>query len=306
MTRHSPQTAEGARFAALLANLALTPRQRASGNIAWRNLARRLNGMYWGLDKDFQSNTLLLGSWGKRTAIRPPTDVDMLFVLPGEFLGRYRDQIGRINAPSRVLQLMRSRLLNHYPDTAIRGDGPVLSVPLASMQVEVVPAFEFGTRFKTCHTSDGGSFRIWDPTAELRALENSNRRTFGNTRDLIRLVKCWRRQTNVPLKPFALELLAVAFLDHWKSAPVDIDEYPRMIAQFFTYLANRARGRVSVPGAKETLWFGDEWEVRASRAARYSRQAITWSHDGDLAEAGRWWQVLFGTYVPLRPPVYSR
>lgn len=299
MSREEPMTVEGVRFAYLLDNLVLTPTQRAGGNTAWRGVARRLNQLYWDIDGHRQ-NTLLIGSWGKRTAVRPPTDIDLLFVLPNDLKDRYRGMSGAMNAPSRVLQLVRNRLLGHYPATAIRGDGPIISVPLRSMRVEVVPVFKFGERFQSCETSGGGTFRVFDPRAELRALENSNRRTRGSTKDLIRLAKCWRYCDTVPLKAFAIELLTIAFLNQWRYAPVGIDEYPRMLVQFFDYLVRRSGGRVSVPGANETVWLGDAWKGRAERAASRARHALSWANAGNELEAGRWWQAIFGTYVPMQ------
>lgn len=299
MTRHATDTPQGARMVALLKNLRLTPKQRAAGRRNVTSVCRLLHELYWGAS-DPDEHAMLIGSWGKRTAVRPPGDVDVLFELPRDLLAEYRGSAGESNVPSRILQRLRQRLLTSYPDTAIRGTGPVLVVPFASLKVEVVPAFAYGDRFQICDTLDGGRMRVIDPGAELSQLETSNRNTRTNTRDLIRMLKCWRHCANAPLKPFWIERLAIAFLDKWSSAPVSVDDYPQMLVAFFKYLASRAGGRFSAPGIQETIWIGDAWLPRVERAHAAATTALALDRAGRHRDAGDCWQFLFGTYIPQR------
>ena len=78
----------------------------------------------------------IVGSWGKGTAIRPPTDVDIFFELPVEVYHRINSNSG--NVQSQLLQEVRNHLLRTYPQTTMRGDGQVVTVGFNSIAVEVV------------------------------------------------------------------------------------------------------------------------------------------------------------------------
>ena len=41
------------------------------------------------------ANSLLIGSWGKRTQVRPPRDVDILFLLPSDVYHRFQQREGK-------------------------------------------------------------------------------------------------------------------------------------------------------------------------------------------------------------------
>lgn len=301
MSRHEPTTPIGRRFDALLDNLRLTPRQRDEGNRKWRGVVQVLNQLYYKSTSE-TDHSILLGSWGKRTAIRPPSDVDVMFVLPNEVRSRYKND-SRSSVQSYVLQLIKKRLEPFYPDTTLRGDGPTIALSLAAMHVEVVPAFAFGPtgeRFHILHTANGGYYKLVNPREELRNIENSHRRSESCTRDLIRLAKCWRYHCSVPLKSFCLELLAIDFLDQWDKPSPTIDDYPRMMRDFLAYLVKRGDGRVSVPSADETIWLGDQWVSRAESGCKRAAKALAWKKPEEVDEAVRWWQMVFGTNITLR------
>ena len=104
-----------------------------------------------------------------------------------------------------------------YFNTDIRGDGQVVSVPFSSYFVEVVPAFKLTDgKYWICDTNDGGRYKTFDPEAEKSNIELSNQSTKNNTRDLIRMLKCWQDYCDVPLKSFIIELLVIDFLRTWE------------------------------------------------------------------------------------------
>ena len=49
-------------------------------------------------------------------------------------------------------------------------------------------------------------------------MKESNDKTNDNTRELVRMLKCWQDVCGVPAKSFWLELLAIGFLDQWQYA----------------------------------------------------------------------------------------
>jgi tRNA nucleotidyltransferase (CCA-adding enzyme) len=88
-------------------------------------------------------NSFLIGSWAKHTRIRPPRDIDLVFVLPDDVYLRYENRVG--NKQSQLLQEVRDVLRASYPRTDIRGDGPVVGVGFGSFDVEVVPSFKLSS-----------------------------------------------------------------------------------------------------------------------------------------------------------------
>ncbi len=71
------------RFRAFLESLAITGDQAKDGRIKHRSIVSCLNRAYWN-SRDDTTHRILIGSWGKFTRVRPPRDVDILFVLPTE------------------------------------------------------------------------------------------------------------------------------------------------------------------------------------------------------------------------------
>ena len=56
----------------------------------------------------------------------------------------FRSETG--NKQSQLLQEIKGALEKSFPNTAIKGDGPVVKIPFTSYNVELVPAFELTWR----------------------------------------------------------------------------------------------------------------------------------------------------------------
>ena len=69
------------RFKGFINNLAITPAQREDGETKQAGVRACLNRRYHGHSSE-TANSLLIGSWGKATRVRPSRDVDILFLLP--------------------------------------------------------------------------------------------------------------------------------------------------------------------------------------------------------------------------------
>jgi hypothetical protein len=232
------------RFDALLANLELKPYQVEDGKTKYKGVTRCLNARYYYSNSE-TANGILVGSWGKQTQIRPPRDVDILFQLPKSVYDRFQSRFG--NRQSQLLQEVKDVLTGTYSATKMRGDGQVVIVPFATHTVEVVPAFLLdNTQYWVCNTHDGGKYVNFDPTAEANSVsssEGANR----NTRDLIKMLKCWQGYCSVPLKSFHLELLAVEFLRKWEHAGHTTVYYDWMVRDVFKFMVGRANGWLFAP-----------------------------------------------------------
>lgn len=285
------------RFHQLTENVKLTTEQRNDGNAARNSVCRCLNQHYYGWNHE-TANSMFIGSWGKDTQIRPPRDVDVLFRLPKSVYDRFQGRFG--NRQSQLLQEVRGVLLKKFSRTDVRGDGPVVLVPFSAYNVELVPAFDQGNgSYFICITSDGGQYKAVSYDAELSRLVASNNRTNGNTRNLIRMMKCWQGVCNVALKSFWIEIMAIDFLETYQYATNSMVYYDWMTRDFFTYIISRANRWVSVPGTVEMIYIGDDWKSKAETAKRRSEKACEYEAQKDNANAGTEWQKIFGTYIPI-------
>jgi hypothetical protein len=105
------------RFNQFLENLKITADQAEDGETKHKGVVASLNQAYWGY-RDETANRILIGSWGKTTRVRPPRDVDILFILPNELYWQFEKRRG--NRQSQLLQDIRSVLRVSNPATDIR------------------------------------------------------------------------------------------------------------------------------------------------------------------------------------------
>jgi hypothetical protein len=286
----------GQRFEALLANLTLTTDQRNDGTTNHTGVRSCLNSYYYGTTSGY-SNSMLVGSWGKNTEVRPPRDIDVLFVLPDSVYQRFQSRQG--NRQSQLLQEVKDVLARKYARTNIRGDGPVVLVPLSTYSIELVPAFKIYTsQYYIPITAKGGSYKTFDPDAEIAKVKNSDSSTNGNARALIRMMKRWQEYCSVPIKSFWLELIAIDFLAWWQYRDKSTTYYDWMVRDFFGHLIGKANSYLSVPGTGEIMWIGDSWKSKAESAQGRAVKACKYEADNNPYYAGDEWQKIFGDFIP--------
>lgn len=284
------------RFTQLLNNLAVTSYQASDGQTKQAGVRACLNRHYYENSSE-TANSMLIGSWGKRTRVRPPRDIDILFLLPPAVYWRFQERSG--NKQSQLLQEVRGVLAESYPQTKMRGDGQVVVVPFNTTPIEVAPGFRCtdGTII-ICDTNQDGRYKTSTAEAELNDLTTYDALWNGNLRALIRMMKQWQRECNVPLKSFQFERLAIEFLQNWPDSNTrDVFWYDWMVRDFLGYLIGRANGYLFMPGSGEYVTLGSEWLSRAQTAYRYAVRACDYERDDNETLAGGDWQQIFGSAV---------
>lgn len=289
------------RFNQFLSNLMLTEAQRQDGKTKHEGVRYCLNRWYYDSYSSI-NNSFLVGSWGKNTEIRPPRDIDVMFVLPYSVYERYEKVTG--NKQSKLLQEVKNVLQASYPNTKMKADGQVVIVPFESYAVEVVPAFLLKNgRYWICDTNDGGKYKESDPDAEIAKVRTSNDDTKGNTRDLIRMLKRWQEYCSVPMKSFWLELLAIEFLPTWQHKGNGTTYYDWLVRDFFRWLSVKGKSSLNyliVPGTAEILWIGNDWASKADSAKGRADKAAEYDNGTTRYPclAGEEWQKIFGDFIP--------
>ena len=95
------------RFTQFHNNLTLTPLQQRDGWKKKRGVVNCLNRHYYLAPSD-PDNSFLIGSWAKDTAVRPPRDVDLCFLLPQAVYQRFQGYAW--NRQSALLQEVKDVL----------------------------------------------------------------------------------------------------------------------------------------------------------------------------------------------------
>jgi hypothetical protein len=136
------------------------------------------------------------------------------------------------------------------------------------------------------------------PWHEVVAINAADQRTNNNARPLIRMLKCWQANCNVPIRSFYLELLVIEFLDSWQYKLQGLFFYDWMCRDFFKWMISRANGAVFAPGTYDAMWIGDAWKTRAETAYVRAAKACEFEYGNSMIPAGDEWQKIFGTDIP--------
>lgn len=288
------------RFKIFLSNLELTSAQHQDGLTKACGVISCLNAAYYGHSSNTE-NAFFIGSWAKKTRIRPPRDVDIYFLLPLAVYNRFEAYSGNANKQSALLQEVKSKLLLSYTTSTIKGDGPVVLADFNSYTVEVVPAFLYDQNelsYYVSNTKDGGSYKKTMPFHEIDAITAADSRNANNVRRLIHMLKAWQAYCSVQIKSFYLELLAIEFTDQWAFNQCDYFYYDWITRDFFKWVVTKANAFLWAPGTNEKLWLGDAWKSRADSAYLRALKACDYERANDMGNAGDEWQKIFGPNIP--------
>lgn len=154
----------------------------------YHTVTKAINREFWGSVNDDTSNSIYVGSYGRGTAI-DSSDIDILVSLPQAEYNRYT--YSAYNGQSRLLQAVRSALLEVYPRSQIKADGQVVKIDFSDgMKFEILPAFKqvplgYGWGLSTPPTytypdsNMGGNWKSTNPKAEQEAMKEKNKLSNG-------------------------------------------------------------------------------------------------------------------------------
>ncbi|MEW2915512.1 hypothetical protein AB1A64_00425 [Ruegeria sp. ANG10] len=284
------------RFKSIQSNLSLLPQEVEDAETKLGGVIRSVNRAY--RNESCVGYYMLAGSWGKRTAIHPPSDIDLLCFLPAEVFHQFNVREG--NKPSQLLQHVRGSLGTTYPQTRIRGDGQVVVIEFNSIKIEVVPAFHGQDGGVVIgDTNDGGRWKSIDPNAEIYHLDCSDQSFNGNVRKITRIVKQWKQHCDVPIKSFHIERLVQEALAQMGWGGSNEFWFDWIIRDTFLYMWGRAGGGFYMPGRYlEWIDLGDDWRSKAWTAYERAEKACSFERDNMNLSAGAEWQKIFGNVIP--------
>lgn len=207
-------------------------------------VASRRDEITKALNKDFRAkkdgstdHKLMVGSFGRHTAIKGVSDLDMIFILPPGLRADYDGDSG----PRKMLERVRDDLKARYTNTDIRVDQCVVRVQFTSnaFKFEVQPAFEnLDGSFDYPDTKSEG-WKVTKPREEITATRECNGRTSTNLRHLARMARAWRNQNGVNMGGLLIDTLVYKFFsqtDEYNSAGTG--SFDLMARDFFEFLMN--------------------------------------------------------------------
>lgn len=156
-------------------------------------IAKKLNKHYYNLDNDTDSHLYIVGSVGRKTAIKNSSDLDIIFDLPNDVFKRFDEH--ETNGQSNLLQEVKNVLKERYPRTEISGDGQVVVINFSDYTVELVPGFKQESgKFKYPDTNDGGSWKITDPLSEQKECKSCDDISNEKFYDFCHIIRAWKNK----------------------------------------------------------------------------------------------------------------
>lgn len=272
--------------------------QEVMGSISYRykRLTRQLNTTFWNTDSE-SSHSRYIGSYGRDTAARGVSDIDVYFQLPFSIYEQYNGYLG--NGQSALLQTVRTSISNTYPTTSLRGDGQVVVIPFTdSITFELLPGFANTDGSITFPDANGGGcWRTCNPTAEMSAFAARNADANHNLKAIGRMARVWKGQNGVDMSGMLIDTLAYNFIGPWAYKDKSYMYHDYLVRDFFLYLSqiDSAQERWSAPGSGSWVRRSGAFERKAKVAYDAAVEAIRQESAGYTWAARQSWQLIFGT-----------
>ena len=150
-------------FKNFLSNIKISDFKSTQVSNRYQEITKALNIKFRNTESRF-NNCLQVGSYGRWTAIKGISDLDMLYILPSSKWDEYNKQGGQ----SKLLQDTKNAILARYPNTTVFVDRLVVCVQYTDFHVEVQPVFKQDDgSYKYPDTYNGGQWKNTKPQAVI-------------------------------------------------------------------------------------------------------------------------------------------
>ncbi len=279
----------------------LTIQNGNSISTRYKAITRRLNTDFWNTTSE-TSHSLYVGSYGRNTAIRGFSDLDMAFELPSALYSQYDAYSS--NGQSALLQAVRSSMKKTYPTSSIGGDGQVVVVSFQDgVTFEVVPVFNNqGGTYTYPDSNNGGTWKTTNPKPEIQAIKNRNIVCNNNLIPLCRMMRAWKKKWNVPIGGLLIDTLAYQFIENYEYRDKSYLYYDFMCRDFFKWMSDQSSEQVfwRAPGSGQYVYGKGLFQYKAKQCYNIALEAIA---DETATPKREWsakyeWRRIFGTAFP--------
>jgi len=262
-------------------------------------ISMRYGELTFALNKEFRNteskttNTLQVGSFGRKTGVNGISDLDMLYIMPKSTWETYID-----GKQLKLLQEVKVAILSRYPKTVIRVDRLVVTVTYADFHVEVQPVFEQDDgSFKYPDTKNGGAWKVTKPREEMNAVAELDTEENSNLRRLCKMARSWRNKHGVGMGGLLIDTLAYNFLKSINEYDAkSFLYYDELSRDFFKYLSELPKqDRYSAPGSNQHVKVKKAFQRKAKKAYDLCLKAI--EAEGTKGVNDKWKKV-FGRPFP--------
>lgn len=278
-------------FQRMIETLTLTDQKEREVNAQKQGLRRKLD-QYLSISEEF-----VAGSFGRRTAIHPLHDVDLMLVLNPN---AHEELLGR--PPEACLKLLQDTVYKCYPEKGLpKVQRRSVNIQFTGTEIglDLVPAFK--DQAADVYWIPDRERPAWiktNPRVHAEKCNEANRRAGNKLKVLVKLGKYWNRKEEGILKSFHLEVMSYEL---FSSAP---GSYTEGLRDLFSGLSDTVLKRVPDPAQLNYVDEGMDQQNRTNirnkllGAARTAGEAIAANRNGNTNQAHKLWRVLLGDVYP--------
>lgn len=278
-------------FEGFINNLSINNKGEISCRYA--ELTKTLNKHFRNTDSE-TSNTLQVGSFGRKTGINGISDLDMLYIMPQSSWDKYNVPNGQY----KLLSDAKEAILKRYSSTDVSVDRLVVSVKFSNFYMEVQPVFEQNDRsFKYPDTKNGGSWKTTKPREEIAAISLADEQKNKNLRRLCKMIRAWRNKHGLVMGGLLIDTLAYNFLN--SSTYYDDKSYlyyDWLSRDFFKYLSELPeQTEYAALGSRQRVKVKKKFQRKAKKAYELCLEAIEAEKQANVNDK---WKKVYGRPFP--------
>ncbi|WP_375755348.1 nucleotidyltransferase domain-containing protein [Corallococcus exercitus] len=244
--------------------------------------------------------SILSGSYGRNTAIRPLHDIDLFLVFSdGASIRR--------TAPEDFLIKVKQALEAEFSGKQARLQNRSVNIDFTTTGIgfDVVPAAEDSRQRDVYWIPDrrSGEWIRSNPRVHQATCDNANERAGKKLKPLIKVVKRWNQLRQKPVPSFLLEVLAC---ESTSTLSFQVS-YAAGMSQLFAFMRDHVMVRCLEPArlgppvnAGIEPGYLQQAQQRLTEAARKSVWAVELERRGDMSAAVDAWRELLGPDFPVR------
>lgn len=252
--------------------------------------------------------SILSGSYGRKTAIRPLHDIDLFLIFPkGKEL---RPGTGVLRTPIMLLEDVKWALENAFPGKKARLQNRSVNIEFTGTGIgfDVVPALDDqdGRGYYLIPDQSLGRFIPSNPRRHIDVCNEANERSAKQLKPLVKALKCWNEKQERRMRSFLLEVMAYRAIRTFRPDP-GLCVYAQGVKHLFAFMSEHILESWDEPaGLGPAVNAGVEkghlaqGQQRLTGAARTATRALEAERKGNMADANLLWRELLGEAYLLR------